>query len=103
MNNARTFLNNILTTEQIEAAARATHDDGWYAAKQRDFNNPSNPFRGWGEKRLRVRDLTVEKRNSGSIQVDPERRNQGKEFPYKRFVPGDLERARKEAMAFLRR
>jgi len=54
---AKDFLNTILTTEKLEGAAVASHDEGWYAAKKRDLSDPNNPFKGWGEKRIRVRDL----------------------------------------------
>jgi hypothetical protein len=53
------FLNEVLTTPRIEAAAVASHN-GWKNGKQRDLENPAKPFLGAGTdgKRARVRDFT---------------------------------------------
>jgi hypothetical protein len=53
------FLNEVLTSSRIEAAAVASHN-GWKEGKQRDLENPAKPFLGAGPngKRARVRDFT---------------------------------------------
>lgn len=67
---AKDFLNSILTTEKLEGAAVASHDEGWLAAKKRDLADASNPFRGWGMKRIRVRDLDPCQRTELGIAND---------------------------------
>lgn len=63
---ARAFLNHVLTSELIEGAARASHE-GWLTGKQKEL---SGAFRGYGPKRVRVRDLSAAQRADLRIPAD---------------------------------
>lgn len=44
--------------QEVDAAAADAHNVGWKRSKDRDFADPTNPFVGWGPKRVRVSDET---------------------------------------------
>ncbi len=69
MTNARDFLNRVLTTDMIEGAGADSHG-GWYAAQKAKLDDPTNPFRGYGPKRLRVRDLSADSLTELGIALD---------------------------------
>src|SRR4030088_253743 len=68
LSNAQDWLNWYLSTPLLEGAAEAAHN-AWRAAKAKARTDPRNPYQGWGEKRIKVRDLSVNAR--AVVGIDP--------------------------------
>jgi hypothetical protein len=92
---AKTFLNGILTTEKIEAAATFGHNDGWLANKKKALEDLNNPFRGYGESRIRVRDLSVERRVELGIADDADATADVFHFLFREFSDLDADNKNK--------
>jgi hypothetical protein len=58
---AQELLDHYLSTELLEGAARAAHE-AWRETKHAALEDLANPYRGYGPKRIKVRDLSAEER-----------------------------------------
>jgi hypothetical protein len=66
---AQELLDHYLNTPLLEGAAHAAHD-AWRETKHTALLDSSNPYRGYGPKRIKVRDLTADERAALS-ETDP--------------------------------
>jgi hypothetical protein len=68
-NHVGKYLNYLVTTHEIDAAAQYVHDQ-WRALKQQAKEDPANPYQGYGPVRVKVRELDVT--TSIKLQIGPE-------------------------------
>lgn len=66
---SRDVMDYLLGTNHVEYAAMSTHN-AWLAGKTSDLEDPHDPYRGYGDTRVKVRDLSLEQRRAMGIRDD---------------------------------